>query len=742
MKKTLVNAIILVIAAAAGALRAQAPEDVALQWQRGAAGGDCSLHLDEQRLELESPKLGGRLFMFYGTGYHQPYANLTPGEVLDYILWQGATDVVNTTGGSGKFGHMSSMGPQVPPPLFAGPKKNDPFTPFLAECDRRGVPVWQMMHGNVEDRVQNPAIVEAHKEFYAYDDAGRAYGRTGDNRHGGAIDILSERGFQYRLVWVDFILEKVKPYKCFQGFLFDEFWFNYMVNFFQPYFPEFAAWCHQEFGETPPDEIRKKIGERGKWHELDNIWWRRYVLWREKIIFDFENKLIDYIHSKGYKVITQRMDRGIYPRNSSWQYGSGIRAFTQGDFAMSARKENEFMGERAVGGVWYGPQTLNHQRFITGSPITVFEIQQSLYCNPKMLEKIPYKTDKIVAEIYKAAKTSHNNPQRLDLEWAVLGRNSRRWQPGTSLARTAVLTHDRANIFTALNPGDIESRCNAPLLDKLPQYRPVMRLDAEFPEYFARFQTLVTAGPPLQYLSPESYRALCEFIENGGTLLAVEPVVKVGRPDGSNSRDCTAELFGFTASDTPIFPLRIQFAQDSPVAPGMTLRLRGQSGKINQLSGACAVASMSSSAGTAPAITVKKMGKGQAAAIHFPIHTLIAAEENGVWLRVLAEILDQLSPNPVALQGDVRAMTAVTKDGDLGITLAPVKSLPASGTIKIAPECLSRKNYTVCGRAFGYAKPIHSPSGQAVWTAAEISRGIPVTVTAEREFELIEIEGR
>ena len=51
-----------------------------------------------------------------------------------------------------------------------------------------------------------------------------------------------------------------------------------------------------------------------------------------------------------------------------------------------------------------------------------------------------------------------------------------------------------------------------------------------------------------------------------------------------------------------------------------------------------------------------------------------------------------------------------------------------------------RGRYTVTRRSRGVAEGIANSDGEAIWCAKDLQEGIPVVVTRERKFELVEIE--
>lgn len=729
-------------------------DEVARQWD--AFSGKSLKTLPSglaKTIDVDFDDLQGRVLLFmlppsrlWGVYFpKEVFKNLDLVEKMAHIKSLGATDIIFNGGFSNSHGAISGRKGELAPRCYhQRTSSKDDLKNTAEACAKNGLGLWVSMHGLEEGRCRNKNILDDHASLYAKNANGEIYKSRSDGK-GGPYDILSEEVFNFITNQIDDIIDATRPQGCFKGFFWDEFWFNYQSNYFGAYFDRFNAFCEKNFGEKPPAAVKKKFNEGGKWRDLNDKWWRRYVLWRETLIYQFEKKLVDYINKKGCKVINQRIRRGFFPRPYAWRFGTGMKSTEIGDWYVQASKQNIYT-DNAIGICWIaGKQGLNNARMVTGRPACAFTYWYLEAANPENRKMIAEKMGEKYMKKYMDVKTI----DRMDDEIRVLFRNIRRWDGARSLAETAVLMSDRGNIFAAKNPADIHSKNEKALSDALASKRPARIIDVELPEHFGKFNTIVTSGPALQNLDEKGYAALTAFLKAGGLLVAVSPEVLVGEPGCSQRTDKTAELFGIRYG-TQHFPSELRFTPDSPVHKNLVLRLRGQARPLVAAldDSTETIAYLDSGEATlTPGITVRKFGKGAIIGIHFDLNQLILLEngksDHKVFTNMLYEIIKtyQRSPSPVECEGTARIEECVVKDGAWAITLYGDQKLPATSQLKIASNILTPGNYHVVKRSRGVDELIKNKEGRDSWTTEELKKtGFTVPIDPERGYELIEVK--
>ena len=686
-------------------------------------------------------------------------------DAMDRMQRMGVTDIVLSSVGLTAKGYIGLSG-ELPPHFFSSTYSSfkmfckswgkDPLIVYAEECQKRGMKMWIVFHGLADIGAGGEAIKD-HEFMYAKDLKGnRILGPLGEKR-GSPYDILTDMFLkQYFCVAIDEIDKRLKTAglsDVMQGIMFNEEGSTF-YNTYEAHADKFAAWSKEQFGETPPAGIEKKMALWRKWHDPKDVWWRRFMLWRSKVQNDFKRKMVDYIHSKGWKAIDYGY--GDYTWYSA-QNPAHADIFDKVYFSSSSTRGTQVDNECKIAHCTKNIGTHAHARVVDGNgDINIFSYGTGIghVLNRDLLLK--NMGEKFVESYCRYIP-------RIEDECTILCRNVRRWTGAKTLCRTAILDNQMARVAkTAAYREEYKKLWE--LQYALETTRQVRLIDLGLPRYINKYKALFINSSGARFMSEKSYGQLMKHVKKGSVLISLMTDWSCSRIDLTQEKDRTSETLGIEYTGDFV-PQTLDFLPDSPVLAGLKLTLpsgvKAKAVQVTDGKDTKVIAEMRSADGSAvPAVTVKKTGQGHVLSFNFDVLPLLLREYRGtgypVFTTVINETVNAYAGKPLLCsEGKIYIKEGLKKGGDIGVSIlgqpAPELrkvvhagnwSLPESGKILVNKSVLKRgKRYTVTSRCRGFADRIKSPSGKDEWTVDElVKQGIPVTVSFERQFELLEIE--
>ena len=382
----------------------------------------------------------------------------------------------------------------------------NPVVLYGEQCRKNWLGLWITIHG-LEESWGHERVVRAHKEFYA---------READETFvkGYPYDLLSEKTFGFIKFQIDHIIEAFKPYGVLKGFYADEWQFNYLRNFLGGHKEKFKDFCQKNFGELPSEALlAEKFTSKGWIEDTNDVWWRRYVIWKRHVVYKFEKRITDYIHSKGLEIIGRTQSApGSYPGNS---HSSGAKAGHT--FRLTELYDHEDMN--GTDALWLnngssifwlrGYHSKNRANIVNSRPISYF-------CSGSLLAS--------------HAATAKYFTRKVDEEWKLpnaekeimtMSRDSRVWQGGKRLKDIAILTCSERQMLWSETFYRLFQLYEAGLHKTFSAVRPCDIIDLELPKYVRYYPNCLIPPDGVRNIAPKSLETVVKHIENGALAIAI-----------------------------------------------------------------------------------------------------------------------------------------------------------------------------------------------------------------------------
>lgn len=556
---------------------------------------------------------------------------------LKELKWSGITDVV--THGTGPL-HPMVYRTDIPGMILNERAKSlgfDYLEMLTKACQEvGGLNVWVFWHSNVRSAKR---ISPQYQDLLIRDPKGELYGPY--------IDVNNPQARQLCRRIIDELAVKYNKHGNIKGILLDEFWHPFCVDFLERYVPEFIKHCEATYREAPPNDIAEKFALGPRWHEPENVWWRRYMLWRNSLIVDFFRDITGYANSKGFQVINmplhaqQRLGRG---RGWFWGYGALHDLAQQGDmlvmyqWGVNAYFFDAYPRDRIVLGMHYAGSS-GYQQVLLARGCYGFQFVLSAIFHPI---------------------ANGVNP-RLPEVFARQVRANREWFGAEVQSEAAVLTNVRSLDMQCLKPAEMFQTHDRAIRDVLGERCNTSMLMVEDTRYYGRYKALIAPLYSLNGLSVAQEKALYAYIENGGCLIVMNGMITTGEPDFTNIKDRTAAFTGLKhlpgAARTP----RDGTLHWSPT--GAKINFVGLlPGPWEKIDGEQTQSIATNEEDGHALISERAIGKGKVLTVCFDVPALMENPKNKDSVRLLLGNLLQLAAPPkIHAEGDLRVISSLKK---------------------------------------------------------------------------------
>ncbi len=633
----------------------------------GGSGADWftdSMYNDHGFVHPPIEILPGRFFMFDGmvTAIAARNEKLRPyGEtlaILQQLKWLGVTDIITHTGGPQcNLRYLSKMTNAV----YGSRAKRyggDYLEIIVKAAHETGMNVWGFWHSKQEGG--SFPIADARGQPYA------AYG-----------DIKNPAYLQQAKVCLDELAERYNPYGNFKGVFLDELWHAFSADFMEGQTNAFAEFCRAQFGEAPPAtlDLGARLAQGPDWCDPADVWWRRYVLFRNHFTVKYIREVTAYANSKGLQTMPQ--------------VGFGFRWFSG---------HGDTVGLLAAGNLPWTYENRNNSRYeqypsdsiiLASHSRTHSGIQQVCHLRGK------YGSQFALEQTWSIS--SGQNPRVMEV-FARQVRANREWYGAKSLSAYAlVVNHVGMDLSVSNATAEYKTIANG-VQAWLQQRYPVGQLMLQDHQYFDRYAALIGARYGLRFMSEEAFAALRRYLEGGGTLLVLDDQVSTARADLTGVVDQFETLTG--VGRAPAGEAGAPYAgaivwaaplSNAPALSGSGLVCRA----VGALDADTAVLAQRDDG--VPLITCRRIGRGQVAVFHGDLTQWLAQPETrAAALDCAAAVLDHLAPSPIRLEGNAQIYNAVRQGNWVAVSLVGLgtdyatfsTNFPARGRLRVDLKAL------------------------------------------------------
>jgi hypothetical protein len=652
-------------------------------------------------------ELGGRFFITYDSfnwrGYERRRTS-TPQELeffrnrmrLDVmqLKWLGVTDIVYWVDAAGDRVYHSSTVPDAAV-QFAGV---DPLGMLVELAEAADLKVWVAWHScsSSEPFAQKYCGKDAQGKLYTY--GAKDY----------CEDLLSPAWRERCHRLIDEYAARYGKSKSFQGIAaYDELWFVY-ADYHEDDLPAIDRFC-QEFGEKLPADFATRLAQRGKWLDPDDVWRRRYILFKQQVITDYCRDLIDYCHSKRLQFGLEILATARYGTGWSWGMDSPTLARLGADFLVTSPSD---------GAEAYYPNTVRwahshdgwgvyNTHCFRGGPGGIYFTFNQLW-RPIMYGNNPHVTAQVARHIV----------------------NQRQWANGQSLARVAVLHNQNAMQMLLANTKEAANAERA-VWRALSAAQPTEAIFTAAPEEYSRYRVLVAPPYSTRGLAPEVMQKLRAFVEGGGTVVSLGARCSQSRPDLTQEQDLTAEIIGATCTEArPEAPVAVVAGQTRlSLSPGTSRQA------ATPLAGTQVLAQFEP--GGTPAVTERRLGQGRVIALHFDAGAELEKTPDAPLAQWLSQLIQGAAAPEVRAEGQgCRVMSALRKGNWIGVALFPTAG---ATMVKLAVDPaalgLSKQGFRLLmlGKQMEIQKPGDVWGERGFWTPEELKAGFTVTICEDNE---------
>jgi len=654
-------------------------------------------------------ELGGRFFITYDAQCWRGYKlkKIENEQQLEFfrsrlrldvcqLKWLGVTDIIYWTDVSGE----RVFHPTEVPDSDVQVRGVDPLAELIRLATPEGMNVWASWHScfRSEKYAQKYCAKDAQGKFYKY--GGSDY----------CEDLLSPAYRQRCRQFLDEYAAKYKPLGNFLGLAaYDELWFTG----YDMHGDDLAAierFCVERFGEKPPADMADRLAAGRKWLDADDVWRRRYILFRQHVVTDFWRDLVEHAHRKGLQIGVELLATAYYPTGWTWGMDSvalsrlGADFYATGGGGSPANSYPNTVRWSHVHDSW----GLYNTHCLRGGPGGIFFTFNQLW------RLVMYA----------------NNPA-LPRE---LGRhipNPRQWSGAAPLPRVALLQNQEALQMLVADTRPYVNRAAA-LCKALQRSQDVEWIFTRAPARFPAVRLLVAMPYSVRGLSQEVYDRLRRFVAEGGAVVSVDADWTVAREDLTQEQNRTAEMlgvrYGSEASSEAFFE-----------AEGQQVKLLAEPRRraATLLEGTDLLARF---ADGSPAVTVRKLGKGRVIGLHFAADAELEKNDN----RALAAFLAALSaresrPEIVAEGAGFRVISTLRKGNWVAVALYP-DVVPCQGRLRVDLAALGIPKtgfrMLMLGKQMEIGRPGDLWGETGFWTADELKRGFPVTIPASDDRKM------
>jgi hypothetical protein len=651
-------------------------------------------------------ELGGRYFITYDhfcwRGYRMRRA-LTPEDKAFFrermridvkrLKWLGVTDVIYWVDVHGeRVAHKTAV-----PDCHEEYRDVDPLMELVDLAhEEGGLKVWAAWHS---------CGGSGFEKYAARDAAGKPY------LYGGKAtceDLLSPayRERVHRLIG-DY--DRYRKHGNFEGIItYDEIFFLY-ADFHGDDLDRFAAFCKENFGESPPADMPARLARGTGWKDPDDVVRRRYILFKNWVVTDFYKDYVAYAHRQGLKVGIELRATAQYP--SGWCWGMDNVALTRlgADFhVVSPQKVPTSVYPNTLLWLHVGmPWGFFNTHCLNGGPGGACFTFNQLW-RPLVYAKNPHYTRELAKHI----------------------RTQREWANPERLARVAVLHNQTALQMLHADPTERWVADQA-AMHALASRQDVDMIFVQASELYKNYRVLMALPDEVRGLSAEVLGRLREFIANGGVVVSLGATWSTARADLTQEQDQTVEFVGVTYG-APVASGAVAFQ-----AAGRTMELSPAARPRRAAVGAGTKILATFSDGT-PAVTEKPIGKGKVVGVHFDAAAQVHKEPGGTLADYLRMLVEEASSPPIRVESPTVRAISTLKKGNWVLVALYSEQIPARATVRLNVSDLGlRSEHGFQVHMLAKEMEILPPGSQwgddGFWTAAQLARGVEVTLPQDND---------
>ena len=623
-------------------------------------------------------ELGGRAWQWWTV--KPGYTNEMVHRHVRQMRRTGVTDIIYLGQSGLKLGYHSEI-PEAKRQSWVGRyKERDPLKLVCEAAKAEGLRVWLGMHSG--DYGEGMVCVDHEGKPYMY----------------GSHPIDDVQSPKLR-AFLTKVLTEVKQKYDLAGFYYDEIFFNYPDKC-GSHFDDFSQWCEQQFGAKPDKSLLGKMAAGVPWHDPEDVWWRRLMLYKARNSADFFKFLADTAHGLGMEAIGELRACAQYARGVTYAMDNPalVRAGCDWYYTSSHNAaEATMVYANAAGGQHHGgPFGYYNTYNLRGRPTFNF---------------VFYHIE------HPIAWGSPEHPERL----RAMLRDTREWDGAKSLARAALLTYQYGIMLHNIDPRPVE-KMEQNLLLRLGRYQDVDRLEAEDTRYYGNYRVLAAPPYSLQGQSRQTFDALEKFVSDGGTVISLGGVWVQSLRDLTQAADVTAKFVGGQYDGEPraVDSIKMGEEKEIKIAP-QDLKAFVPAGEVEVLA---------TFGDGKPAVTSHSIGKGKVIGIHCDVLQEIAAD--GKELEAyLARLMSQAgTPEIRVLDGGAEIKTSLQKNNWVAVSLYE-RETPAKVTVSLDVESLGLKADGYRVLLYGRSRELLKPTGvyhPEPWTAQDLKEGLELTI--------------
>ena len=649
-------------------------------------------------------ELSGRFFITYDAQTWRGYAmkRATTDEQLAFfrarlrsdvlrLKWLGITDIMWWTDVSGERVFRTTEVPDS-----AAQYRFDPLKMLCEIADAEDMNVWAAWHSTARSE-------EFAQKYCAKDAEGRLYVYGSDAY---CEDVLSPAWRERCHALIDEYAERYGEHESFQGIgCYDELWFTY-ADFHGDDLEAFDRFSRERFGAELPDDIGAKLALQRQWTDTEDLWRRRYILFKQWAITDYLRDLINYCHGREMQFGLEILATAHYASGWCWGMDSVELARLGADFltmspgtTAAAYYPNSIRWAHAHDG-WDIYNTHCFRESIGGAYFTFNQLWR-----PIMYGSNPGVARQVARHI----------------------QNQREWAGAQSLARVAVL-HNQESLQMLLADPRPEANKEQAVIHAIQRHQPCETVFTRATELHADYRLLVAGPYAVRGLSEGVMGDLRGFVEAGGAILSLNAPWTVADDDLTDERDVTAEMLGVRYGE-PLPEATCGFEVE-----GMRVDLPAGTARrqVELVEGTEVLVAFDD--GT-PAVTRRVIGQGSVVGVHFDLMTELEKGETPELARWLWMQVAELSRPEVVCEGEgFRVMDALRKGDWIGVALYP-DSVPTVATMHVDLPALgiARDGYRMLhlGKEMEVQLPGDRWGEEGFWTPEMLAAGFGVTIAAD-----------
>jgi hypothetical protein len=623
-----------------------------------------------QRQPVE--KTNGRILMIARVDYLNNYGYERTRQNLRQLKLMGITDIVQLTMRDCVIFHPTSV-------LDALPRYTtyDPFMTLVKAAGRESIGIWvklQIGYGQVADKM------------LARNCKGEPYRQSKDR---DLPDVLNNeyRAFLYRMI--DEYVAKYSAFGSLKGLYVDMPYSN-AGDYLGDNLEDFKKFTMERFGEMPPkdcnlDDIARKCNPK-------DVWWRRWVLFKEWVNEDFNKSLSDYCRKKGLEYAIQIGMPAAYGSGWSWGHdpyrlsslGKSTWIFSYG--GSSALESLYSLDQSTSGSGPHGSWGEYNTRSLRGH-----RAGMELFFD---------------GHLWRPFGGGMTNRGIDALRMHIL--NCREWSGSSILAKAAVLDNQNTLLLRLGAASSQIMQQARDLFEDLSHYLDVDCIMVENTELYNRYSVLIAPPYSLEGLSQSVSDKLKEFVQHGGILLNLNSKWSISRADLTQEKNMTMEFTGL---------------------PVLEILKAPEEGFL--------------------ATMEKNIGKGRI--ISITSHNMLkeVQKENSSVAKQFAALVCKLAEPPVVLKSEndprMKIMTTLKKNNWVAVTLWSDDKTPARGIIRVDLQKLGLQHagyrLLLLGRNMELLKPGDWAGGEKrgeanFWTAEDFKAGVAMTILKNDEIDL------